>query len=101
VPFTLSTNKLFGFVPPVGLKIIFQVKKLKLKKMNYDCHHGNVMASTTPPATVGGGTEKRAVLIDFGRTLNFNNRNPFPRHMAAIIGTYNSIGSSCFIIERA
>lgn len=35
----------------------------KTKIMNFDCHNGNVLASDT---------EQKTVLIDFGRTINFN-----------------------------
>jgi hypothetical protein len=41
---------------------------LKSKKLNFDSHAGNVLASTTP-------SKPGTVLIDFGRVLDFNNRD--------------------------
>ncbi len=38
---------------------------LKSKKLNFDCHAGNVLASTAP-------SNPGTVLIDFGRVLDFN-----------------------------
>jgi hypothetical protein len=52
---------------------------VKLRILNYDCHDKNVLASRAPPEAAGD----RAVLIDFGRTLNFNEADPFPVLSAA------------------
>jgi len=52
---------------------------VKLHILNYDCHDKNVLASRAPPEDAGD----RAVLIDFGRTLNFNEEDPFPVLSAA------------------
>jgi hypothetical protein len=60
----------------------------KLKVMNYDCHAGNVLASRNPPAA---GLEERSVLIDFGRTLNFNLANPFPEDAKKVIAAYEKV----------
>ena len=55
---------------------------LKLKILNYDSHAGNVLGKED-------GT--KTFLIDFGRTLNFNNSNPFPAQRHDIIDQYNAI----------
>jgi hypothetical protein len=60
---------------------------VKLKTLNYDCHSGNVLASITPPIR----DETRAVLIDFGRTLNFNESDPFSDDANEIMQTYQTI----------
>jgi hypothetical protein len=52
---------------------------IKLHVLNYDCHDKNVLASPAPAEDAGD----RAVLIDFGRTLNFNETDPFPTLSAA------------------
>jgi hypothetical protein len=52
---------------------------VKLHILNYDCHDKNVLASRARPEDAGD----RAVLIDFGRTLNFNEADPFPVLSAA------------------
>ena len=52
---------------------------VKLHILNYDCHDKNVLASLASPEEQGD----RAVLIDFGRTLNFNDADPFPILSAA------------------
>jgi hypothetical protein len=67
----------------------------KLKTINYDCHMGNILGSTIPPAA-GGGTDERAVLIDFGRTLNLTNPRPFPSNAGEIIEKYNIFSGSNF-----
>ena len=65
----------------------------KLKVMNYDCHAGNVLASRNPPI---GGLEERSVLIDFGRTLNFNSANPFPSDKTEIVKKYERVSGQKF-----
>jgi len=55
---------------------------LRLKILNYDSHAGNVLGKED-------GT--KTFLIDFGRTLNFNNSNPFPAQRNEIIDQYNAI----------
>lgn len=52
---------------------------VNLHILNYDCHDKNVLASQAPPEI----EDDRAVLIDFGRTLNFNEADPFPVLSAA------------------
>jgi hypothetical protein len=67
----------------------------KLKTINYDCHMGNILGSTIPPAA-GGGSDERAVLIDFGRTLNLTNPRPFPSNAGEVIEKYNVFSGSNF-----
>jgi len=71
----------------------------KLKTMNYDCHAGNVLASRSPPTA--GRVEARTVLIDFGRTLNFTKRQPFPSDSGEIIEKYNVLTGSRFQTDLA
>jgi hypothetical protein len=71
----------------------------KLKVMNYDCHAGNVLASRNPPAAAG--LEERSVLIDFGRTLNFNLPNPFPEDDKKIIAAYEKLTKRKFKTDLA
>lgn len=71
----------------------------KLKVMNYDCHAGNVLASRNPPASAG--LEERSVLIDFGRTLNFNSANPFTSDKKKIIAVYESVSGQKFARDLA
>jgi hypothetical protein len=54
----------------------------KLKVFNYDCHFANVL---------GKDDGTKTFLIDFGRTLNFTNRNPFPEAGTIIMREYNTI----------
>ncbi len=77
-----------------GLAQLF-VLFLKLKTINYDCHMGNILGSTLPPAA-GDGINERAVLIDFGRTLNFNKSKPFPSNAGEIMEKYNVFSGSNF-----
>jgi len=71
----------------------------KLKVMNYDCHAGNVLASRNPPASTG--LEERSVLIDFGRTLNFNSANPFPSDKKKIVTLYERVSGQKFARDLA
>jgi len=77
-----------------GLAQLF-VLFAKLKTINYDCHMGNILGSTLPPAA-GGGSDERAVLIDFGRTLNLTKPRPFPSDAGEIIEKYNIFSGSNF-----
>jgi hypothetical protein len=77
-----------------GLAQLF-VLFLKLKTINYDCHMGNILGSTLPPAA-GGGINERAVLIDFGRTLNLTKPRPFPSNAGEIMEKYNVFSGSNF-----
>ena len=77
-----------------GLAQLF-VLFAKLKTINYDCHMGNILASTLPPAA-GGGSDERAVLIDFGRTLNLTKPRPFPSDAGEIMEKYNVFSGSNF-----
>jgi hypothetical protein len=54
----------------------------KLKVMHYDCHSGNVLAK------VDGSN---SFLIDFGRTLNLNEADPFPSDADEIIEGYKKV----------
>ncbi len=54
----------------------------KLKVFNYDCHFANVL---------GKDDGTKTFLIDFGRTLNFANRIPFPEAGTIIMREYNTI----------
>jgi len=65
----------------------------KLKILNYDSHAGNVL---------GKEDGKKTFLIDFGRTLNFQNRyrNPFPREGDEIIERYESITKSTYSLDK-
>jgi len=71
----------------------------KLKVMNYDCHAGNVLASRNPPASTG--LEERSVLIDFGRTLNFNSENPFTSDKRKIVAVYETLTGQKFARDLA
>lgn len=77
-----------------GLAQLF-VLFVKLKTINYDCHMGNILGSTIPPAA-GGGIIERSVLIDFGRTLNLTKPRPFPSNAGEIIEKYNVFSGSNF-----
>lgn len=77
-----------------GLAQLF-VLFVKLKTINYDCHMGNILGSTIPPAA-GGGIIERSVLIDFGRTLNLTKPRPFPTNAGEIIEKYNVFSGSIF-----
>lgn len=54
----------------------------KLKVFNYDCHFANVL---------GKDDGTKTFLIDFGRTLNFANKVPFPEAGTIIMREYNTI----------
>lgn len=77
-----------------GLAQLF-VLFAKLKTINYDCHMGNILGSTTPP-TAAGSSDERAVLIDFGRTLNLAKPRPFPSYAGEIMEKYNVFSGSNF-----
>ena len=65
---------------------------LKLKILNYDSHAGNVLGKED-------GT--KTFLIDFGRTLNFTNRNPFPSEGSEIIQQYSAITKRNYVTDSA
>ena len=65
---------------------------LKLKILNYDSHAGNVLGKED-------GT--KTFLIDFGRTLNFTNRNPFPSEGSEIVQQYNAITKRNYATDSA
>jgi len=46
---------------------------IKLKIINFDCHLGNILASTKPYDL---NLNYRTTLIDFGRVINFNTQDP-------------------------
>ena len=77
-----------------GLAQLF-VLFAKLKTINYDCHMGNILGSTLPPVA-GGGSDERAVLIDFGRTINLTKPRLFPSHAGEIMEKYNVFSGSNF-----
>ena len=54
----------------------------KLNIFNYDCHFANVL---------GKDDGTKTFLIDFGRTLNFADRNPFPKAETIIMRKYKTI----------
>lgn len=65
---------------------------LKLKILNYDSHAGNVLGKED-------GT--KTFLIDFGRTLNFTNKTPFPAEGSEIVEQYNAITKSNYVRDSA
>jgi hypothetical protein len=65
----------------------------KLKILNYDSHAGNVLGKED-------GT--KTFLIDFGRTLNFQNRyrNPFPAEGRQIVDKYTDITKNTYELDK-
>jgi hypothetical protein len=58
---------------------------IKLKIINFDCHLGNILASTKPYDL---NLNYRTTLIDFGRVINFTTQDPL-----SFIGSYIDISS--------
>uniref|UniRef100_A0A6C0D9Q8 Uncharacterized protein n=1 Tax=viral metagenome TaxID=1070528 RepID=A0A6C0D9Q8_9ZZZZ len=56
---------------------------IKLKIINFDCHLGNILASTKP---YDRNLNSRTTLIDFGRVVDFTTEHPF-----SFIGSYIDI----------
>lgn len=65
---------------------------LKLKILNYDSHPGNVLGKED-------GT--KTFLIDFGRTLNFKNEDPFPSEGYDIEEKYSAITKRNYFMDSA
>jgi hypothetical protein len=72
---------------------------IKSKKMNYDCHGGNILAATSEPN--GELLENRGVLIDFGRAITLDKRDPFPSDNTVIKAIYKKITGNNFDSDRA
>jgi len=79
--FSRGDSSIFGNLTNYALAQIL-ILFTKLKIFNYDCHFGNVLGKLD-------GT--KTFLIDFGRTLNFSIRDPFPEYGNIIIREYNKI----------